>query len=145
MFSVFGIDPITYNFNFLLQNFSPATQQHFLGRQCFLKGKWACLEYSFQFVLRAVRFGLQTADRGFVLCERHLHLYIIALLVTQSIPTIGPLRFQQRVIHIERASASSFNFQYKFILKASGSCLRLLLPHFLVTSILPSIFSSVMF
>jgi hypothetical protein len=49
----------------------------------------------------------------------------------------------KRVLHRVRPSASSFNFQYSlFSLRSSSSCLTLV-PHLLVTSALPSIFSAV--
>jgi hypothetical protein len=49
----------------------------------------------------------------------------------------------KRTLHTERASASSFNFQYSLVfLRSSSSCLRLL-PRLPATSILPSGFLSV--
>ena len=54
------------------------------------------------------------------------------------------LPLPQPVLHRERSSASSFNFQCSLLsLRSSSSCLRLL--HFSVTTILPSIFPSITF
>jgi hypothetical protein len=57
--------------------------------------------------------------------------------------TIGPYPLPKRVLHIVRASASSFNSQCPLLsLSLSSSCLQLL-PRLTVTAILPSSFSSI--
>jgi len=138
-----GTDPIKQNFNSVIQSFYRRHNINFRPPMLLKEKnwKWACLEFSFPFVLTTARFCLQTATREFVLCETHLHLYIMVLLFPQSVSTTGSLPFSKQVIHKEGASASSFNSQYHFVLKSSGSCLRLLIPHLPVTSILSSIFS----
>ena len=57
--------------------------------------------------------------------------------------TTGPKPPLKRFIHIVRSRASSFKWEYPLLsLRSSSSFLRLL-PHLLVTSIFPFIFSSI--
>jgi hypothetical protein len=69
-----------------------------------------------------------------------IHSFIHSFTHSVVCLTTDPLPLPNRVLHIMRASASSFNFQYpSFFLRSSNGCLRLL-PRLLVTFIVPFIF-----
>jgi hypothetical protein len=75
--------------------------------------------------------------------DREGPLYALWFIHSVFCLTTSPYNLPKRVLHRVRASASSFDFQFpRFPLRLFGSCLRLL-PRLPVTSILPSIFPSV--